>query len=529
VSVRGSLLGVAIFGVFALAYLWASPSLARQHWDSLEYAAACEARGLRAMWGNHPLGHLIACGAFTTVRDFGYAGRALPIMRLVNGVAAAAAVSALFVVLTTVLGAGPLRSVGWAVAMGSAAGPWHYAGTAEVYGLSVLSLIVAWGVTVWSLDRPSCGRGLLSGIAFGVATLCHQFGGVILMTGTIALLTMLEGRGRRRPAVFGVFAASAVLTIVAGYVLLGLWATGSSSPTGIVQWAIGHGRNQDYGHSITLDGVFVTLGSAATAVLPFRGPRPGRLLLFAVATACLALVLVTSMRIRRLPGRERAIAAASALQWLAAWLLIAWWEPRNQKLWLLTLPAFVMTCDLALTGLSRQVIPGRGGSSARRPWAIEAAPILAGTLLFLGSGAVMLRERQPDVGFERSLKAWVAHSRPDDILVENGRYTAHLLFWERRAGTVSLYRILRASAGEPDRFAALREVIARAARTSRSVLYSPILAPYYSDDWLARLGVTQQQVRSFFDQYQREGPLFEYQASDEGGAQPVYRLVVQTK
>ena len=115
------------------------------------------------------------------------------------------------------------------------------------------------------------------------------------------------------------------------------------------------------------------------------------------------------------------------------------------------------------------------------------------------------------------------------MLIENGRYTAHLLFWEQRPGTVNLYGIIRASAGEPDRFAALRDIIEQAARKNRAVLFSPTLARYYSDDRLARIGVTRQQVRNFFDQYQREGPLFEYQASDEDGAQSVYRLVVRAK
>lgn len=524
-SGRESLLGAMIFGVFALAYLWASPSLARQHWDSLDYAAACEARGPRAMWGNHPVGHLIACGAFVGARDLGYSGRALPMMRLINGLAAAAAVTALFVFLTTVLRAGPLRSVGWAITMGATAGFWHYAGTGEVYGVAVLVLIVAWGTIVWSFDRPSYRRGLLSGMALGSAALCHQLGGVILMIGAIVLLTSPEGRGRQPLAAFGVFAVSAALTIVVGYGVLGLLATGASSPTRIVRWAVGHGYNHAYGHSFTLDGALVAIRSASATLVPSIGIRPVRILLSAAVISWLALALLTPIWIRRPPGREKAIALAAGFQCLAAWLLISWWEPSTQKFWLLTLPAILIGSELALTGLSGPVGLGSGGSGGRRTRPRDAVPVLVGALLFLSSGAVMLRERQPDVAFERSLRAWVEHSRLDDVLIENGRYVAHLLFWERRAGTVNLYGIIRTSTGEPDRFAALREVIARAARENRAVLFSPTLARTYSDDRLARIGVTRQQVRNFFDGYQREGPLFEYQASDKDGVQPVYRLV----
>jgi hypothetical protein len=48
-TVRVAALSVVIFGLFALAYILASPSLARQHWDSLDYARAREEHGLGGM------------------------------------------------------------------------------------------------------------------------------------------------------------------------------------------------------------------------------------------------------------------------------------------------------------------------------------------------------------------------------------------------------------------------------------------------------------------------------------------------
>src|SRR5712692_4163477 len=197
-TVRVVALSVVIFGLFALVYIWASPSLARQHWDSLDYARACEARGLGGMWGNHPLGHVVQCGVVKVSWRIGYQGRALPVMKLFNGVTAAASVAALFGLMTTMLGTGLLRSAGWAVVFGGAYGVWHYAGTADIYSLSMLLLIVGLGLTVWSFDRPSPGRSLLAGVAFGAATLSHQFGGVVLLAGTIGLLRLFRGHGWRR-------------------------------------------------------------------------------------------------------------------------------------------------------------------------------------------------------------------------------------------------------------------------------------------------------------------------------------------
>jgi hypothetical protein len=94
---------------------------------------------------------------------------------------------------------------------------------------------------------------------------------------------------------------------------------------------------------------------------------------------------------------------------------------------------------------------------------------------------------------------------------------------------VNLYRIIQASEHESDRFVKVREVIEQAWRQNRAVLFSLGLTRYYSDDRLAVVGVTRQQVLDFFDQYEREGPLFEYQEANGGDARPVYRLVGYAK
>jgi hypothetical protein len=530
-TVRVATLSVVIFGLFTLAYIWASPSLARQHWDSLDYARACEEHGLGGMWANHPLGHVVQCGVVKVSRRLGYQGRALPVMKLFNGVTAAAAVATLFGLMTTVLGAGLLRSAGWAVVFGSTYGVWHYAGTADIYSLSMLLLIVGLSLTVWSFDRPSPGRSLPAGVVFGTATLSHQFGGVVLLVGTIGLLRLLRGHGwRRLVAGLAVFSIAAAITIVGGYGLLGIRATGSSSPADLLWWVVGHGHDPTYGRFFTLDGGSVALRSAATTLLRGAALWPIHVLLFVAVISGLALSVASAMWIRRLPDRLKTIALSCGLQCIVGGLLVVWWQPHTfGKFWLLTLPAFVMWCELALAGLRQRVIQSGRGPRGRWTWPLDVAPLLAGLLLFLSTSPVMLRERQPDESFERSLNAWVAHSGSGDVLIESGRFTPHLLFWGQRPGTVNLYRIIQASEHESDRFVKLREVIEQAWRQNRAVLFSPGLIQYYSDDRLAVLGVTRRQVLDFFDQYQREGPLFEYQESDGGDVRPVYRLVVHAK
>ena len=56
---------------------------------------------------------MVQCGVVKTIWRLGYEGRALPVMKLFNGVTAAAAVTALFLVMITILGIAPLRAAGY--------------------------------------------------------------------------------------------------------------------------------------------------------------------------------------------------------------------------------------------------------------------------------------------------------------------------------------------------------------------------------------------------------------------------------
>src|SRR5215831_13969102 len=102
----------ALFAGFAAIYLGIAPSLAYQHWDSLEYAYSCETRGPLATWGNHPLGQLLQCGVFELARAAGRTGRALPVLAWTSGVASAAAVAAFFLLLARRLNVSLARALG---------------------------------------------------------------------------------------------------------------------------------------------------------------------------------------------------------------------------------------------------------------------------------------------------------------------------------------------------------------------------------------------------------------------------------
>jgi hypothetical protein len=518
---RTAVLAAILFAFFALAYASAPLSLQRQHWDSLEYAHACEVRVIQeTMWGNHPLGHLLQCGVFQTARRLGYSGRALPVLQGVSAVMGAAAVAAFFIVMTRVIGVCRTRAVGGSLVLGGAYGAWRHAGTSDIYGLSMLTLIVAWGLLLTTLERPSHARGARAGIAFGVAALAHQLGAVVLAIGTLGLLPLM-GRRRARSALVA-FVITAATTTVIGYVGAGVFRFHNQfMPREILAWIVGHGSDPTYGRPPTLDRISLAVrGLSATLV---RDTEFASLTVAVVAAAGVALLVVSAIGIPRLSPRLGTIAIACALQCLAVWAVITWWEPYHVgKFWLLTLPSLVTWWDLALAGVAE-----RGGTTWAR--VIQGLPLVVGMLVVLNTASVMAVYRRSDPAWERALTAWVTHSTADDVLLESGMLVAHLRFWGERPRTVNLYRVIQAAGTDSDRFVKLRALIDDTMQAGHAVLFAPGLSTYFTDDRLGVIGTTRREVEAFLDRYPREGPLFTYQESATAPVHTVYRLTSAPK
>jgi hypothetical protein len=105
-------------------------------------------------------------------------------------------------------------------------------------------------------------------------------------------------------------------------------------------------------------------------------------------------------------------------------------------------------------------------------------------------------------------------------------FSAHLLYWEKRAGFVDFYQTLLENKDSADRFASLRAVIEQAIQHHRTVLAVPYSDYYYSNERMRQFRLTAQDVRYFFDQYSWQGPLFSYQARGTGPVQHVYQLTL---
>ncbi len=510
-----------VFVAFAVLYIAAAPSLAYQHWDSLEYARACETHGPWATWGNHPLGQLMQCSVFRAAAFAGVQGRALPVLAIVTAISTAGAVAGFFVLLRRAIGVSTLRALGWAVVLGSAYGLWHYAGTADIYGISLLLLIPAWSAVLQtSSARPvNADRWTIAWLT--VAALIHQYNVVLLAAGmtTLALLRDApQDRLRlRRIAIWSMGLATI------GYVALGTLSLATLSPPKptpwlVFAWIIGYGDDPTYGRSFGFRGLAPALHSIAETF--WRDPYVGsaRTVWTAAVAIGIVLFLIGVVRLRRRVPADRSLAIASAVQLTIGWALIVWWWPLMYgKWWLQTLPILILWWDRAL-------------DFARAPrlvaWAANAAPLAAGVFALIFNFQIAFSvERQPDPSFEQGLAAWVQHSAPGDLLIENGRLTGHLLFWSDRPNAMNVYRVLQRGKRTGDPLGAVRRAIDAAIANHHQVLFAGGLDPYFfTDDILHLVGVTRASLKDVFDRYRQEGPVFSYQEWPTSEPTQVYRL-----
>jgi hypothetical protein len=504
-----------LFVFFTALYISVSPSLAYQHWDSLEYSYSCETRGPLATWGNHPLGQFIQCSVYTIARAAGVTGRALPILKIASGVFFAGAVAVFFLVMVRAIGVSTARALGWSLVLGGAYGVWHYAGTADIYGISLVTLVYAWYLVLQSTADRRRPAEWLTVAALVIAALVHQYNVIMLACGMVGL-AIFRPEDRRRLLRLAIW-SMAIATV--GFFVLGVYSLPSHSALRVYRWIIGYGGDPTYGHSFGLRGLLPGLHSISETFL--RDPYLDQPRVLWGAMVLLGMLLFLA-GLRRGPqaAADRPILAASMLQLVVGWALIVWWWPLMAgKWWIQTLPFLIIWWDRGLEWLiDRAPIVARPAA-----W----APALAGVFTVIFNFSVAMRtERQPDVAFEQGLAQWVKRSAPEDVLIENGRLTAHLIFWSDRPNAMNVYRVLQIGARAGDPLGAVRRVIDTAIGDGHQVLFATGLDPYFfTDDLLSLVGVTRNSLEGCFNAYRREGPVFSYQEWPASPPTDVYRLL----
>lgn len=515
---------------FAMLYVVLSPNLAYQPWDSLDYAYSTEVNGITMMRGNHPLGHVLLFLAFFLSKHLGYAGRALTVFQIANGIFGGLTVALFFAMLVYLLKLSPLRAVGFSAILGASYGFWFFAGTGDIYIIALMLSLFAWACLIYEITLRNDPFPIVAGLFTGLAVLSHQLNVMLIPVGiTLILLTPLEKNQARKVKIkqMVAFVASASVAVVLGYFLLGYVATSSFSPLYILGWAQGYFGDPSYGRYLNLEYFSTALFTATQAILVFLSDktdfiRSGLLALF------LFLMLLGLITNKALDGYKQSILKAAALQCLLTWPLIFWWEPQNLKFWLLTLLPWVISLALSFEAVEAKTRTQLSKFSLDQRRAASFVPLFMGILILsINTRYGMLNQHNDQSGdsvaFQQAMEAWLSHSNSDDVLITAGDLVPDLLFWGKRPDTVNLYRSLQVSQVSSDHFYDLRKTIDQALCKHHTVLLTPAASEYIPDDQLSVVNVSREDLRSFFNEYTKQGAFsFWYKDIFDNKQLPVY-------
>jgi transmembrane protein TMEM260 (protein O-mannosyltransferase) len=512
-----ALAATALASGFAVLYWVCRPSITAQSWDSLSFGYAAEAQGVHALWGNHPLGHVIFGIALTIARHCGYTGRALPLFQTMNSIAGGLTVAGVLLLCVVRLGTGLWTALGITLIFGSCSIVWFCAGTAEIYTLSLLLAVVSWQSLLYRAGSDACDSWWRSGICAGLALLAHQLN-VLLLPSAMVLILAQRRHPRTLRRLTSFLSAAAIVSVV-GYGVFGYLATSSTSFCVLVKWPrgyIGEGLNGGY---LRLQSLPVAWSTATAAIIyPDAAAGLGVLRRALIAVLCTSTAGVVFLY-RRLMRFHRAALAAALLECVLGSVLVTRWEPFTQKYWVFALLPWLI--GVASLSTIRIEAPGeKVRSIARAPdW---VAPVLGLCVFMFNLRCVVLYNMQPDSLRQRALAQWVQHSQPGDVLIPPGQLVPLLRYWENRPNTLFLFSCLWYSDAN-DVFATLRRTIESGLTESAAVLYAPAAMDAIRDDQLPLLRVSRDSLGRFFERYPLR-PAFSYVSASGAKPAPAYQL-----
>ena len=334
---------------FSGLYLLFPPDLASQPWDSLQYAYSTEVDGIKSIRGNHPLGHVILIAVFALAKQLGYDGRALTIFQATNGILGGLIVTIFFVILVSIIKIRALYAIGFSLIVGSSNGFRFFAGTGDIYHLSILFSLLVWASLALVITLKNQPFPVLPGILTGLSILFHQLNSVLIPVGLVLiLLTPASGAQAKKTKIkqIAVFIGAASAVVVLGYLVLGFIATSSVSLPRVIGWMRGYFGDPTYGRYLDIGSLEIAWLTISQAVLFSAQNTPG-----AISSGTLAflmlLMLLGLWSNKVLDTRKQAIMIAFTLECLLTWPLILWWEPQNPKFWLLALIPWMILLALS--------------------------------------------------------------------------------------------------------------------------------------------------------------------------------------
>ena len=511
---------------FSGLYLFLYPDLASQPWDSLEYGYSTELNGIKVMRGNHPLGHAIFFAIFSLAKQLGYNGRALPIFQISNGILGGIAIAIFFTTLVSLIKVRTQYALGFSLITGASYSFWFFAGTGDIYHLSILFSLLAWAALVYEITLENRSFPFLSGLLAGLSILFHQLNIVLVPVGLALILsTPASGNETKKLKIKknAVFIATLSITTVLGYLMLGFIATSSLSPSRIIGWMQGYFGDSTYGRYLTVE-YFKTAWTTISQAVLFSPRNTYELISHGLLAFFFLVMFVGLLANKALDKRKQAIMIASALECLITWPLILWWEPQNPKFWLLTLVPWMIILALSFEAVEirmRNLLPRFSNQLSSTA---KALPLLIGFVLF-SINIQSLGSRPEAAAFDEAMDIWMINSSPNDVLITVGDLIPHLRYWGKRPNTVFLYRSLQASQASPDGFYKLRAVINQALCANHTVLITPTASEYVFDSQLSIVDVSREDLRAYLDEIALEGKIvFWYRNVWDGKLLPVYAL-----
>jgi hypothetical protein len=496
---RAIWMAIALALFFTAAYAVITPSIASQEGDSLMYGYHAETDGIRAIWGNHPLGHIVFNTAFLIGTSLGYSGRALVFFQVLNHIIGAAAIALIFTTAALMLGNSLLSSLLLAVILGTSYRFWYFAGNSgNIYGLAFLFALLAWISLLNAIFQSQRRVLVLPSVVVGLAILTHQLNDLLLVVGLILIIR--EGRFRVPRAIS--FLGLTGFIVVLGYLMAGYLSGSTTSLASFIAWAHGYVGNPSWGRFLSLSSMGTTWSSLTGVLInnTYSGFRFNLIRTLLLLPYGLALLWGVT-HLLTLNHMSRLILIAGAAQFLVAFLLIWWWDPSLPQFWLLAwVPLlFVFMAISETVEKAIKLLLSHVSVNVRIvPYGGLSLSVIGVIILNLSTGVI------PDHNRVNGGAVWIDHSSKDSLLITPWYLAPYLQYWGDRSHTVYLPPESELLEKSDTRLARLKLQINAALCEGNTVLYTPLALDVYPDNQWEEYGVPKRQFQAFFDAYNRQ-------------------------
>lgn len=323
------------------------------------------------------------------------------------------------------------------------------------------------------------------------------------------------------------FFIAAGVTVVCGYLVFGILATGSLSLPLIVAWLKGYFGNSQYGSLTNFHNLADTFRIIIFTFLYSTKDLAGKILRNILFILMLLPLAGYGIYLKRLDKLHRLLFIAAVTQLIIMSLLIQWWEPLNPKFWLLAAVPLMMLI-VNICSIWHAALVKADGNPVIKKIAVYYYLAVAGLIFAFNLQTGIIPQTRPDPAFQSAIAQWVNNTDSNDLLITMGSMVPHLRYYYDRRHTVHPYNYLRRSNNSKDTFAYLRRRIDATLEGGYQVYYAPLLADYIPIERLKHLGITRQDIHHFFANYLSE-PAFEYNNLIDGNLSPVRRITGKVK